>query len=108
MNKSRLKAIALAAMSLAVFAGSDGKAIAGDTSSKVGSAQVIQLPAANNSVQTVTIWTSKTIPQSIAKIATPRNGVQRVIQLPASNSSMQSVTVWMDSIEKNIDVAPLK
>ena len=108
MKTTRLKKIAVAAMSLAMFAGSAGIVIAGETSSKGDVAQVIQLHAPNNAVQTVTIWTSETTPRSTGKIATARNRVPKVIQLPASNSSMQSVTVWMDSTEKNIDVAPLK
>lgn len=108
MKTTRLSKIALTAMSLAMFAGSAGIVIAGEASSKGDVAQVIQLPAPNNAAQTVTIWTSKTIPRSTGKIATARNGVPKVIQLPASNSSMQSVTVWTGSTAKNIDVAPLK
>jgi hypothetical protein len=108
MKTTPLNKIALAAMSLAMFAGSAGLVIAGDTSSKSDVAKVIQLHAPNNATQTVTIWTSKTIPRSVGASATARHGVPKVIRLPASNNSMQSVTVWTDSTAKGIDDAPLK
>jgi hypothetical protein len=108
MKTTRLNKIALAAMSLSMFAGSAGIVIAGETSSKGDVARVIQLHAPNNAAQTVTIWTSKTIPRRAGKIATARKGVPQVIELHAPNSPTQSVTVWMDSPEKKIDVAPLK
>lgn len=108
MKTTRLNKIALTAMSLAMFAGSAGIVIAGETSSKGDVAQVIQLHAPNNATPTITIWTSKTAPRSTGTIASTRNGVPKVIELHAPNSPTQSVTLWMDSPEKNIDRAPLK
>lgn len=108
MKTVRINKLARLAMSLALFAGGAGMIVAGQTSIKGGAAQVIQLPASNNSVQTVTIWISKTTPRSTDTIATAKNGAAKVIELHAPNSPGQSVTVWTSRPEKKFEVAPLK
>jgi hypothetical protein len=93
----------------AVFAGSAGIVIAGETTTaKQAVAQVISLHAPNNATQTVTIWTPRAIPPSAGDTVAARNSTAKVVELHAPNSITQSATIWMRGMEKKSGVAPLK
>ena len=108
MNTPRFDRMVLAAISLAIFAGSTEVTRAGNAPTPREAPRVIQLHAPNNTTSTIVVWATQAPRKTPADSVAGRRARSKSIGLPAGNSPVQSVTVCSEPARGTFEVAPLK